>query len=106
MGFKTADRIARSVGIGADAPERAQAGVFQVLHDLSAKGHVYTTRGELAQHAALMLERPVEDVDLATNALAEASRVQDRSGSRAGRRRSTPSRSTRRRCGSRSGSAR
>ncbi len=77
VGFKTADRIARSVGIGADAPERAQAGVFQVLHDLSAKGHVYTTRGELAQHAALMLERPVEDADRAITALTEGLRVED-----------------------------
>ena len=72
VGFKTADRIARSVGIGADAPERAQAGVFQVVHDLSAKGHVYTTRGELAQHAAEMLERDVAPVDQATLALAES----------------------------------
>ncbi len=69
VGFKTADRIARSVGIGADAPERAQAGVFQVLHDLSAKGHVYTSRGELAERAAEMLERPVPAVDEATAAL-------------------------------------
>ncbi len=75
VGFKTADRIAQSVGIGADTPERAQAGVFQVLHDLSAKGHVYTTRGELAQHAGEMLERPVEAADQATQALAESSRV-------------------------------
>jgi exodeoxyribonuclease V alpha subunit len=75
VGFKTADRIARSVGIGADAPERAQAGVFQVLHDLSAKGHVFTTRGELAQLAATMLERDVVPVDEATVALAEGGRA-------------------------------
>jgi exodeoxyribonuclease V alpha subunit len=75
VGFKTADRIARSVGIGADAPERAQAGVFQVVHDLSARGHVYTTRGELSQHAAEMLERDVAAVDQATLALAESGHV-------------------------------
>jgi exodeoxyribonuclease V alpha subunit len=75
VGFKTADRIARSVGIGADAPERAQAGVFQVLHDLSAKGHVYTPRSELAERAAEMLERPVPDVDEATLALVAGGHV-------------------------------
>ncbi len=75
VGFKTADRIARSVGIGADAPERAQAGVFQVLHDLSAKGHVFTTRPELAQRAAEMLERDEASVDEATLALAGSAHV-------------------------------
>jgi exodeoxyribonuclease V alpha subunit len=75
VGFKTADRIARSIGIGADAPERAQAGVFQVLHDLSAKGHVYTTRGELVQRAAEMLERDAPGVDEAVTKLAESGHV-------------------------------
>jgi exodeoxyribonuclease V alpha subunit len=55
--------------------ERAQAGVFQVLHDLAAKGHVYTTRGELAQRAAEMLERPEDAVDQATQALAAGGHV-------------------------------
>ena len=70
VGFKTADRIARSVGISPDAPERAQAGVYQILHDLSTKGHDYTTRGEVAALAAEMLSRPAEAADEATTALA------------------------------------
>ena len=75
VGFKTADRIARSIGVGADAPERAQAGVLQMLHDVSAKGHVYTTRPELAELAAAMLERDVADADAATLALVQSGHV-------------------------------
>jgi exodeoxyribonuclease V alpha subunit len=75
IGFKTADRIARSIGVGADAPERAQAGVLQTLHDVSAKGHTYTTRPELAELAAMMLERDAAAVDEATDVLARSGRV-------------------------------
>lgn len=75
VGFKTADRIARSIGVGADAPERAQAGVLQTLHDVSARGHVYTSRRELAELSALMLEREVGPVDEATEELRKSGRV-------------------------------
>ena len=75
VGFKTADRIARSIGVGPEAPERAQAGVLQTLHDVSARGHVYTPRGELAELAGAMLERDVGAVDEATLALVAARRV-------------------------------
>jgi exodeoxyribonuclease V alpha subunit len=75
VGFKTADRIARSIGVGADAPERAQAGVLQTLHDVSAKGHVYTTRPELAELSAAMLERDVADADAALVALVRSGHV-------------------------------
>jgi exodeoxyribonuclease V alpha subunit len=75
VGFKTADRIARSIGVGADAPERAQAGVLQTLHDMSAKGHVYTTRPHLAAEAAVMLERDEASVDEAAAELAHSGRA-------------------------------
>jgi exodeoxyribonuclease V alpha subunit len=75
VGFKTADHIAREIGISADAPERAQAGVLQTLHDLSARGHVYAPRGELVTQAALMLERDEASVDEAVNALAASGHV-------------------------------
>ena len=75
VGFKTADRIARSIGVGADAPERAQAGVLQTLHDLSSRGHVFTGRADLADAAAAMLERDVVAVDEATGVLAAEARV-------------------------------
>jgi exodeoxyribonuclease V alpha subunit len=75
VGFKTADRIARSIGVGPEAPERAQAGVLQTIHDLVARGHAFAERGELRERAALMLERDPADVDGAIDDLAGSGRV-------------------------------
>lgn len=55
IGFKTADAIARSIGIVPDAPDRLKAGLLQVLHDLEAQGHVFAEREPLLAHAAEML---------------------------------------------------
>jgi exodeoxyribonuclease V alpha subunit len=75
VGFKTADRIARSIGIGPDAPERAQAGVLQVLHDATGKGHVYAPRPALVEMSARMLEQDEAKVELAISALALSGHV-------------------------------
>ena len=75
IGFKTADRIARSIGVRADSPERAQASVLQTLVDLSTRGHVLATRPELAELSAAMLERDAAEADAAVDALAEAGHV-------------------------------
>jgi exodeoxyribonuclease V alpha subunit len=75
IGFKTADAIARSIGVGADAPERAQAGVLQVLHDLASHGDVYAERATLVSRTAEMLESAEPLVDDAIGALREAGRV-------------------------------
>jgi exodeoxyribonuclease V alpha subunit len=75
VGFKTADRIARELGVSADAPERAQAGVLQTLHDVTARGHVYAPREELVRLAASMLERDERDVDEAVDALGASGHV-------------------------------
>jgi exodeoxyribonuclease V alpha subunit len=55
VGFKTADRIASSIGIAPDSPERMQAGLLQVVHDVTAQGHVWTPHAELTERAAQML---------------------------------------------------
>ncbi len=75
VGFKTADRIASSLGIGRDSPERAQAGVLHVLHERGAQGHVFAPRGALAEAAASMLEVDVITAEQAIDALAAADRV-------------------------------
>jgi exodeoxyribonuclease V alpha subunit len=75
VGFKTADRIARSIGVGQDAPERAQAGVLQMLHDLTGKGHVFAERLDLVTRSAQMLEREEGPVDEAVDELARAGLV-------------------------------
>jgi exodeoxyribonuclease V alpha subunit len=75
VGFKTADAIARSVGVGADAPERAQAGVLHMLHELAGRGDVYAERGALCERSAELLETPAQAVDEAIDALVEENRA-------------------------------
>jgi exodeoxyribonuclease V alpha subunit len=42
IGFKTADKIARQLGLPTDAPTRVEAGVAYALSELSEEGHVYS----------------------------------------------------------------
>ena len=56
IGFKTADRIAQSIGTKRDDPARAQAGVHQTLHDIAGRGHVFIARGALATSKHLRME--------------------------------------------------
>jgi exodeoxyribonuclease V alpha subunit len=75
IGFKTADRIAQSLGIAKQAPERAQAGILQLLTDRSQQGHVFVERALLVELGAAMLELDSALVEAAIDALAEARRV-------------------------------
>jgi len=75
VGFKTADKIARSIGIAADAPKRAQAGVLQTLHDVTNRGHTFAPRTALVGMAATMLELDEQRVEEATDALARSQHV-------------------------------
>jgi exodeoxyribonuclease V alpha subunit len=75
IGFKTADTIARSIGVGAEAPERAQAGVVQTLHDVASQGDVYAEREALVERASAMLEADVVLVEEAVDQLRKDGRV-------------------------------
>jgi exodeoxyribonuclease V alpha subunit len=80
VGFKTADRIAMSFGVAVDSPERLQAGVLQVLHDVTEAGHVWTGRDEVVGRAEQMLALDAAQavrrrIDRAVDALVEARRA-------------------------------
>ncbi len=75
VGFKTADRIARSLGISGDHPERAQAGVQHELGVLADQGHLLCPRPALVERAAEMLEIDAAHVEAAIDALWAAGRV-------------------------------
>jgi len=64
VGFKTADRMAASLGIAPDSPERMQAGVLQVVHDVTEAGHVWTAQREAEERAAKMFGVDADDRDL------------------------------------------
>src|SRR5581483_2938244 len=52
VGFRTADQIARNLGIRADAEERLRAGLQHVLGEATEQGHCYLPRRELLRRAA------------------------------------------------------
>jgi len=56
VGFKTADRLARDLGLPADHPSRIEAGVIYVLNELTEEGHVYAPQDRLQARAAELLD--------------------------------------------------
>jgi exodeoxyribonuclease V alpha subunit len=70
IGFKTADKIAREVGIPAESPLRAAAGILHTLSELTDEGHVYVPETELLTAAQEGLEIPAALLPDALGALA------------------------------------
>lgn len=56
IGFKSADRIARSVGIAPESPERLTAGLCYVVSRATEQGHTYLPEERLIGEAAEHLE--------------------------------------------------
>jgi len=59
IGFRSADQIARNLGLPADSPERLKAGLRHVLTEASEEGHCYLPLNELVKRAAKILK--IED---------------------------------------------
>ena len=59
IGFRTADQIARNLGMAVDAEERLRAGLQYVLQDATEEGHCYLPASELIKRATGALD--VED---------------------------------------------
>src|SRR5436305_3176350 len=71
VGFKTADRIARSLGVELDDPQRLRAGVRFALEESEADGNTFLPVAELWQRAGKLLEvDDVEPLESAVRALA------------------------------------
>ena len=75
IGFVTADTIARSIGLEADAPQRVAAGIEYTLNQLADEGHVFAPRDHLIQAAVKILEVTPEQVDAQIEALHQADRI-------------------------------
>ncbi|MBP8292310.1 MAG: AAA family ATPase [Caldilineaceae bacterium] len=56
IGFLTADKIARSMGLPPDAPQRIAAGVAYALNQASEDGHLYLPTSELLVLTASLLD--------------------------------------------------
>jgi exodeoxyribonuclease V alpha subunit len=75
VGFKTADRLAASLGIVRDHPERVQAGILHELGALADSGHVLAQRDSLCERSAAMLEVDVAHVQAGVDSLFASERV-------------------------------
>ncbi len=75
IGFKTADRIAGSLGIEPTSPRRAEAGLLHVLGERADDGHVFFPKDRLIEETAAMLAVEAERVLAALETVAAERRV-------------------------------
>ncbi len=75
IGFLTADKIARELGLAHDSPQRVQAGVAYTLNQMADEGHVYAPQGELIHQSARILDVPPDLVAEGIEGLAEEEQV-------------------------------
>jgi exodeoxyribonuclease V alpha subunit len=75
IGFKTADKIARSMGIDPNSQIRAKAGIIHVLSELVDEGNVYYPDQELKKKAGELLEVDPAILETALATLAEQDRI-------------------------------
>ncbi len=76
VGFKTADRIARSLGLARDHPSRIEAGIVFAINEMLNDGHVFSPREQLIQRAAELLEVDPEMIPPALERLSLQDRIQ------------------------------
>src|SRR6185436_1881456 len=75
IGFKTADTIAKALGISPTAPQRIEAGTLHLLGEAADRGHTFLPRRELREEAGKLLGAEDWRVDQAIAALAESGQV-------------------------------
>ena len=75
IGFKTADKIAKNLGVPPDSPLRTQAGILFLLWEAAEEGHVFLPREELVERAAQVLEVDAGLVQGALDELGKDDRV-------------------------------
>jgi exodeoxyribonuclease V alpha subunit len=75
IGFRSADKLAASLGIGKDTDMRIEAGARHVLEEAGSQGHVYLPRDRLAQEAAQLLEVDLALVEPAIDRLARKGEI-------------------------------
>ena len=78
VGFRTADAVARRLGLPADAPQRLEAGLIHALQEATSDGHVFLPRDEALARAQALLEVPAGGLDAALAALVQRGAVTER----------------------------
>jgi exodeoxyribonuclease V alpha subunit len=75
VGFRTADGIAKNLGLPVDHPSRIEAGIIYVLSETTDEGHVFIPEGELLDRAIDLLSCDQTMVKLAIERLVAIDRV-------------------------------
>lgn len=70
IGFKTADKIARALGLSHDDPGRIEAGIAYTLNRMAEEGHVYMPQEELEPEASTILGVEAEKISAVIDQLA------------------------------------
>ena len=76
MGFKSADRIAQTLGMSVASPYRLQAGLAYALQEAAGEGHCFMPKDRLLSYAAALLgAEDTEALEAAYDALVADERV-------------------------------
>ena len=75
IGFITADKIARQMGIDEHSPHRAQAALEHLLLERAGEGHVFTPIGELVELCQSRFDIPEDLLNAAVGDLRQAGRI-------------------------------
>ncbi|MBP8128512.1 MAG: ATP-dependent RecD-like DNA helicase [Candidatus Hydrogenedentes bacterium] len=75
VAFRTADKIARELGIAPEAPQRIQAGLLHVLDEAANDGHVCLKRENLLKDGAELLQVPETAIESPFQALVLENRM-------------------------------
>ena len=63
VGFRTADEIATRIGIHTDSDYRIRSGLFYILQQAVAEGHIYLPEELLLRRAKVLLGIEIEDIE-------------------------------------------
>ena len=63
VGFRTADEIAARIGIHTDSDYRIRSGLFYILQQAVAEGHIYLPEELLLRRAKVLLGNEIEDIE-------------------------------------------
>ena len=73
VGFRTADEIAARIGIHTDSDYRIRSGLFYILQQAVAEGHIYLPEELLLRRAKVLLGIEIEDIEYSTNSIINVS---------------------------------
>ena len=63
VGFRTADEIAARIGVHTDSDYRIRSGLFYILQQAVAEGHIYLPEELLLRRAKVLLGIEIEDIE-------------------------------------------